>query len=227
MFYADVVAASSDGESLSAVVGGIFLAVCVGIGVFIFNEQRIAKYEKWAKEQGFSFRRHDQALSNEARDWLDLHGHSHRAKYIVVMPSRNGTCLYGRMEWKVGYGKNQTSYDCAFARYDLKAPLPFFLAKPEGVLSRKYNDINTEWDDFNREWEIRARDREYALALLSPVMQEFIMGNMRGVELRVDGRYAYLRLSKYTIEESVNCRALMDGWEDKVVPFLWQRARSR
>ncbi|MDO4888926.1 MAG: hypothetical protein Q3979_09575 [Actinomycetaceae bacterium] len=189
------------------------------------DRRRVNRLETWAKSQGFNFVHYDEPLGRELRDVLELSGQDHRAVDIVAMPSRNGLCLYGNLKWEEsGSDNNSSTCSCTFVRFDLPGSLPFFLAKPEGAMSRKYNDINTEWDEFNREWEIRSENRAFALALLTPVMQEFIMANMRGMELRTHGGYAYGKMSSYTIEESVAYHALMDDWYQRVPPFLWQGA---
>ncbi|MDO4888930.1 MAG: hypothetical protein Q3979_09595 [Actinomycetaceae bacterium] len=235
VFGASIVAASSNNSSGSGGAGISSLLLVVVLAALAFplirwfvRRARIARLENWATSQGFDFWRTDRKLGKQIGKLLFMHGHGHCAKYVVVMPSRNGTCLYGQIEWKEGRGNKEVTLTGAFVQYALKAPLPFLLVTPRydegGLMPHKIKGITTEWDDFNRQWQVESADRQYALAMLSPVMQAFIMDNLHDVMLRIDGPYGYIRTAEYAIEESVEYRALMDDWEDRVVPFLWQDA---
>ncbi|MDO4888929.1 MAG: hypothetical protein Q3979_09590 [Actinomycetaceae bacterium] len=204
-----------------------------------FRRLRAGRDQNWLLNQGFSFIRLDGDLGREVGAAFDMWDDDTRyAQNVVVMPPLStipatGSCLYGqivRVDGSAPTGKEnpdgvQTTPDFVFMRYELKAPLPSFLAKREDDSS----DISAEWHEFNRWWEIQASDQEHAQALLLPVMQESI-SFLRNAELRLKGRFAYLRFPKdteYDMRASLDFRDVVADWEDWDVPYLWQEVWGR
>ena len=85
--------------------------------------------------------------------------------------------------------------------------LPPIQLSPESAASRAtggiMGDIKTEYHDFNHAWQVLAGDRETALTLLDPRLQEMLMGEpYLGMHVGFQGARVYLANSQQPIRSS-------------------------
>ena len=139
----------------------------------------------------------------------------------VPSPTAPDAFRYGNLRWKTGSGDDETTHTREFFLFPIPANFPATRLKPEGFFGRAMNDINTEWMEFNKEWDVRSDNPHFASALLSPRMQEFLMG-ATGNEFHIRPGTLIVLGGRYQCERCFHFRDLALQWRSLVVPFLWQ-----
>ncbi len=202
----------------------LLLLVVVFVVVFIFDRRHRQRVMAFAHAHSLTYTQRDRELGKYLRDSANVGGHSHVALNIlenVPSPTAPDAFRYGNLRWKTGSGDDETTHNREFFLFPIPVNFPATRLKPEGFFGRAMNDINTEWMEFNKEWDVRSDTPHFASALLSPRMQEFLMG-VTGNEFHICPGTLIVLGEHYQCERCFQFRDLALQWRSLVVPFLWQ-----
>ncbi len=202
----------------------LLLLVVVFVVAFVLDRRHRQRVMAFAQAHGLTYTQRDRELGKYLRDATDVGGHSHAAINIlenVPSPTAPDAFRYGNLRWKTGSGDDETTHTREFLLFPIPANFPATRLKPEGLFGRAMNDINTEWMEFNKEWDVRSDSPQFASALLSPRMQEFLMGATGNAFYIRPGTLIVLG-GRYQCERCFQFRDLALKWRSLVVPFLWQ-----
>ncbi len=168
------------------VLGFLIIAGLVAAAIVLairHHKARIAAFQAWAAQRGFTFVEKDHGLERTFRGFTPFGvGSGRKASFVLFGDHAGIPSTLFQYRYTTGSGKNQTTH--TYRILAMRMPLDgrgldikreHFGHKLVDALGGE--DIDFESDAFSRRFWVKCRDRRFAYDVITPRMQEWLMAD--------------------------------------------------
>ncbi|WP_054952805.1 hypothetical protein [Flaviflexus massiliensis] len=204
----------------------VLILIGIPIALRMSGRRRHERLEEEAQQHGLTYHRSLPELAESIVTLIDGTADSSSKFEGVFEGEHSGkSYLAGTAEWSTTNGVGEDSSIDVHNRKVVARQIPlnvqsFVMMPSGGIRLFQGSGIQTEWAEFNNAWYVKSDNDKFALALLSPSVQEWFMTKPNYLFGIHDGIVAVFRPGALSHKDIGDMLTTLDEFDQRIAPFL-------